>query len=267
VGNGNIIVSPGWIPLEFPGPCEETEYRHYVLFRPLVLTDCSNEEDCPGIEPVEVGGFWEKFQPYPPSAEALPLKIQEELETANYPLYNRFANYLADPHNFPDPRVTKLTIKDKDRRCDRGTPAFENPDQNISPEPFTKKIETPFTITKRPEGFGGTNIYLHWGTTQWEPGKEGFEEEASLDLWSGWGYRHIVAKHGWNATDLEETQLALVDDLTPVNTKGSNWRYETPEISTGKEGVGCNRVVIVDYVAGEGDPRPRGIVTSFNEVK
>lgn len=257
-GDGTRIYSPGTFALPECGP---QEYRHYVLWRPLEIVRCGESgENCPGIEPQSHEGAG---QPKIPSAEVLKERVKAELESEAYPLLNGFLNWLIQPENYPNPRYTDT---EEDHRCDRTPPTYENPGGNASPEPFAKKIETPFTITSRPEGFGGTNIYLHWGTTDWEPAREGYEKEIFLDLWGGWGYRHIVAKHGWSATDLEETQLALVDDLTPTKT-GENYRYETSEIPTGEGGVGCNRVVVVDFVAGEGDPRPRGIVTSYNEVE
>lgn len=259
-GDGIRLFTPGWSP---ELACFETTHpREYRLWRPLGITRCGFAVSCKGVETVPYSGT---NQPTAPTAKELQEKLQESLEGEEYPVANRFLNHEKEPENYPDPRVTET---EQDHRCDRSPGAiYENPGGNSSPEPFAKKIESPFTVTTRPEGFGGTEVFLRWGTTFWEPGKEGFKETPYLDLWGGWGYRHILAKHGWSALDREETELALSTGSPVPTAKESKFVYSTPEIAKGKGGVECIRKVVVDFGTGEGDPSPRGIITSFNEVK
>lgn len=120
------------------------------------------------------------------------------------------------------------------------------------------------------EGVEPESVYLRWGKTDWEPSRESFKGEAMLDLWGGWGYRHILAKHGWSALDREETEAALINDVAPIQEPNGLWKYESFDPTAGLEGVECVRTVLVDFEKGEEggvpDPAPRGIVTSYNQV-
>jgi hypothetical protein len=174
-------------------------------------------------------------------------------------------DYVREPENYPDPLVTETK---NDHRCDRSPgPLYENPGGNGTPEPFAKRIEAPFTVANKPEGFKEAEVFLRWGMTDWEPSRESFEDPVPYrDLWGGWGYRHILAKHGWSALDQEETALALSLSVPEETTKATKFVYEVPEVATGVGGVPCTRVVVVDFGTQAGDPSPRGIVTSFNKV-
>jgi hypothetical protein len=89
-----------------------------------------------------------------------------------------------------------------------------------------------------------------------------------MDLWDGWGWRHIQAKHGWNGLDREETELALDTPQIPVERPGGKWLYSVVDPEPGLEGVKCERRMVVKFEKGkEEDPAPLGIVTSFNAVK
>jgi hypothetical protein len=264
-GGGEILWAPGWGEYPF-GPCGGAkEELNYILWEPLRLQAC--ESPCTGLELITIP----KPETPIPTLGEVSENIKEELESEKYPAANRWANYRLDPHHFPNPEVTELEIKQKDRLCDRGTPLFEDPDRSLAPGAFEKFEKTPYSVTERPSGTGSEPVYMRYGTTDWEPARTKWIEEEKtpyLDAWGGWGYRHIVAKHGWNLLDSEETQIALNDDLFPTKTGPKNelWRYESPEINPISPTVGCNRVVIVDFEQEEGDPASRGIVTSYNEV-
>jgi hypothetical protein len=249
-GDGERLFAPGWFS---QSGCKPELFRHYVLWKPFEPVQCGKAGvSCPGIEPVPYEG---EGQPTAPTPEALRESLKEALESGEYPEYNRLYNFELEPENFPDPRITK---EQEDHHCDRSPGAtYEDPGGNVSPEPFAKKIETPFTVTNLPEGYEeAPPVYLRWGTTFWEPGKEGFEETPYLDLWGGWGYRHILAKHGWSALDLDETELALTDGTPTPTEKESKFVYSTPEIAKGIGGVECIRHVVVDFEAGE-DPKTK----------
>jgi hypothetical protein len=258
-GAGVRLSQPGWVP---GSGCGISLYREYVLWKPLEVVRCDEGAvTCPGIEPIPYEG---EGQPTAPSAEELRKSLKEALESSEDPELNRLYNFEQEPENYPDPRITD---EREDHRCDRAPGAtYENPGGNETPGAFEKKIEAPFTVTTRPEGFGSTEVFLRWGTTYWKPGIEELEGIPYLDLWGGWGYRHILAKHGWSALDREETELALTTGLPAKTNKESKFVYSAPDIDKGAGGVECIRHVVVDFEAGEGDPSPRGIVTSFNGV-
>jgi hypothetical protein len=248
--------------------CEAESYRNYVMWRPMNLTRCRPEsESCPEIYAIPSNGG---NQPIAPSSEELEIQVQTELEGESFPEYNRLLNYLYEPENYPDPRITQKTVNEEKRACDRGTPLFENPSGN-SPGPFTKKEELEFTVTNRPEGVEPTPVYLRWGKTDWRPSRPEFLGTPYLDDWGGWGWRHIAAKHGWSSLDLEETELALTAGTPQATSKKGKFVYEVPDATSGKGEVTCARRVVVDFDIGETeeveDPAPRGIVTSFNVVK
>jgi hypothetical protein len=257
-GDGNRVYGPGWISATF---CGISQYRNYVLFRELDAIKCGTVAACNGINPVTYNGAG---QPTLPTAEQLQSRVASELDTSDYPVVNRWVNHEAEPENYPNPLVTRT---EEDHRCDRAAGAsYQNPGGNADPDPFTKYYETPFAITNRPPGYGSTEIYLHYGSTRWIPAVHPEEAPWYRDAWDGWGYRHIQAKHGWSELDREETQLALAEDTAPVDQGNGKWLYKAPVPTEGEGGVTCTRDVVVDFEPGEGDPRPRGIVTSFNAV-
>ncbi|GEM_PF-5950555 len=257
-GGGSPIYAPGWNGASF---CGVSKYRNYVLWEPFEVVKCGEIRICPDIEPLLYDGL---NQPEVPTAEELQDGVEVRLDGVAYPVLNRFINHELEPQNYPDPRVRK---RKENHRCDRSDGAkYQNPEGNSSPEPFAKYYETPFDITVRPEGFESTSIYLHYGLTSWIPSKRPEETPWYVDSWDGWGYRHIVAKHGWSPLDKVETALALEGDLSPSEGKNGNFVYELPDLAEGLGGVACTRVVVVDFDADETDPAPRGIVTSFNKV-
>ncbi len=204
----------------------------------------------------------------PASMAELETRVQAVIEEDDLVFANAYFAHILQPENYPDPRITKTEEK---HQCDRSPGArYANPGGNVSPEPFAKHIATPFTITNRPEGHGSVYVYLHEGTTFWVPGR--FPERPSwyLDDWGGWGYRHIMAKHGWSELDLKETELTLASAFPEQQSENgkptSRYAYTLPMSLPGAGGVSCIRRVVVDFEPGSGDPRSRGIVTSFNII-
>lgn len=268
-GNGNCdwmhVYGPGQeLPISgevaaFEDFCDGTTEYVSLLFEPTIPRPCGVDAvDCPGIDPTD----YVDNQPAAPTAGNLATAIQSALSTSQFPVLNAWLNHQIDPEDFPDPRVR---TKEEDHRCDRSPgPTYENPGGSSDPDPFTKYYVTPFDITARPSGHESTNIYLHYGKTAWGP-SVGVGPN-TVDNWLGWGYRHINAKHGWSAADDAETQNALSTDLGPLHEPNGNWLYTAEDSTGGVGGVSCIRNVVVDFETGEGDPRPRGIVTSFNSV-
>jgi hypothetical protein len=263
-GAARRLYAPGW---RAGSGCGTKLFRVYTIWKPFMPIPCAGGPACAASEdavPAGMGG-----QPVAPTATELPEDLEEVLEAEGDPVYNEFLNHEFEPENFPDPRVTKKKVDEEERRCDRGVSLFENPGGNGSPEPAVKKEEEPFFVASPPPEFGSAPVYLRWGTTHWIPGTERFQEEekeAYIDLWGGWGYRHIAAKHGWNTLDRFETELALARPQTPEPTQGG-WEYtDTAGIAEGIEGVECERHVVIDDRPIFGTETPRGIVTSYNSV-
>jgi hypothetical protein len=98
---------------------------------------------------------------------------------------------------------------------------------------------------------GGVETFLRWG---W----------AKPETLVGWGYRHIAAKHGWDAADQAATQVAL--NLPPVEQVGtSTYVYDGPEYS-GFAGAICKRRVIVQTgMAYAG--KAKEIITSYGKIQ
>jgi hypothetical protein len=86
--------------------------------------------------------------------------------------------------------------------------------------------------------------------------------------WRGWGYRKIVAKHGWGPDDLEATRIALLNGSPePHAAIPGRYRYLGPEYG-GRAGARCRRMVIVEYERNQEEieknaPTSAGIITSF----
>jgi hypothetical protein len=86
--------------------------------------------------------------------------------------------------------------------------------------------------------------------------------------WGGWGYRHIAAKHGWTSAEVTATREALLSGTTtPDPIRGvDRWIYRGPEY-LGRNGVRCQRVVVVDFGTTDREEAvgvgPASIVTSF----
>lgn len=255
-GPGIRMYAPGWQGATF---CGITQFRQYALFRDLAIVRC-DVVPCPGITTENYNG---NGQPLAPTQTELYDLLEDQLESDGYPLTQRMLNHLAEPEDYPDPRVTQ---EEHNHSCDRSPgAAYQNPGGNTNPDPFAKYVASPFDVAWRPNGHESTGVYLHWGETYWKPGRSPGTTPWYLDDWPGWGYRHIEAKHGWSYDDLRETEAALLGDLAPIHNGGGQWTYKVP-VAGGAGGVGCIRVVGVDFELGPSDPTPRGIVTSFNAV-
>jgi hypothetical protein len=98
---------------------------------------------------------------------------------------------------------------------------------------------------------------LRWGST---------EDVGPPDLWDGFGYRHIAAKHGRSPADDAATRDVLMT-MTPfprADRGADRWVFEgTPY--AGRDGRPCVRVVVVDYGVAEGNSEAEGIITSYGE--
>jgi hypothetical protein len=108
--------------------------------------------------------------------------------------------------------------------------------------------------TGRPAGFAdAASPYLRWGTT-----RVGGQH---IDDWSGWGWRHIVAKHGWSEEDEAATRQALEFSVTTTLSRAGAMWYAGIEYE--RNGAICQRLVLVDYNVDAESGEPVGVRTSF----
>lgn len=198
--------------------------------------------------------FWES----PWNLPGVRANVVQEVENNPgwYPMLRLWEAHQKDPKRFPDPRT--FFENEDHHRCDLSPPALQNPDGNLEPEPFTEKIPTPFVTTGRPPGFEeAPDPYLRWGETEWAG--------QYIDNWDGFGWRHIVAKHGWSADDEAATRLAL---QAPVSTTPSRSGVSWYEGATYQQnGAICQRLVLVDYNVDSASGKPSGIRTSFGAFR
>lgn len=219
VGAGTPMYAPGWLSATF---CGISKYQNYALFRDWSVVRC-DLVPCPGINTVDYNG---SGQPIAPTIAELEDSIEDELRGLGNPITNAMANHLDEPELFPDPRVVRT---EQNHACDRAPgPAYMNPDGNDSPGEFAKYYPGPYAISDTPDGHEATPVYLHYGRATWGPSEHPNNHPYYPDDWTGWGYRHIVAKHGWSATDQAETQAALLEGTKSYNPVSGNWQYAIP---------------------------------------
>jgi len=100
-----------------------------------------------------------------------------------------------------------------------------------------------------------------------------FRNDPNGYTWSslrGFGLRKIIAKHGWMPADKGDTLTALGQVPQGPIGPGGRYRFKGPvydfpdpgRVPSGTPGR-CQRVVVVDTVARPGEPRAKGIVTSY----
>jgi hypothetical protein len=198
--------------------------------------------------------FWES----PWNLSGVRSNVVQEIEghPEQYKFTRLWEAHQEDPKRFPDPRT--FVDDENQHRCDLSQPALQNPDGNLVPDPFTEKIPTPFVTTGRPPGFNDApNPYLRWGETEWAG--------QYLDNWSGWGWRHIVAKHGWSADDVAATRLALQAPVAISESRAGVAWYSGEAYE--EDGAICQRLVLVDYTVDSGTDKPYGIRTSYEAYR
>ncbi len=202
----------------------------------------------------------------PDSRSSLEATVRDAL--ASNPYYEDLACSLVDPQACPSPQRQSSREKCElepggmgfDPAQSRGTGDWPS-----QPTEFTARYDTvppeaflPFggTLAVWPEsGIAATvappgqgPVYMRYGYAR--------QENNPGEAFSGWGFRKIVAKHGWTAADRLATEEALRTDLDPDpdyvrnlgGSPGSTIRrfvYRGPIYSL--NGVDCERVVVVDY--------------------
>lgn len=144
------------------------------------------------------------------------------------------------------------------QRCDlgeRGTGQDPDPTRTKTPnDPALYVEQQRFERVRAPDeaGESPTSVPLY----------KGWVAPAATELkrFGGWGWRHIVAKHGWTAEDQAATAVALA--TTPTRDSEDALIYLGPQYT--QNGAICRRKVVVrDRPRDPNEPQPAGIVTSY----
>jgi hypothetical protein len=142
--------------------------------------------------------------------------------------------------------------------CELSTPTFpvEPPANDPTPEEFSLITDSSLVAS---EGFVSTygSTSMHWGATTFLGIFDGRPD------YDGWGYQHIAAKHGWSRADDTATRTALDGFSRPSKNPDALEAYVFYGPEYRQAGRTCVRVVVVEYEAAEGEPEPKGIITSF----
>jgi len=162
-----------------------------------------------------------------------------------------FIDWAQEPDRQPeeDPRKTGVPPKVavKDRPC---LPSGSGPAPNPGDSKPATSVVTTFTNVLNPATGKNVSVKLYWGT-------------------DGWGYRHIVIKHGWTAKDAADTALALKDrSPKPNGTRTTSWLYDYTYIGSDRV-TQCYRRVVLELGITDPSfptptkPAPKHIITSF----
>lgn len=189
----------------------------------------------------------------PTSQDQLKTRVRAGFEGGEYPFAEAWYAHQLDPQTYEDP-----TAEDDEQLRDcrpddqqpagdpaplRGTQDFlQDPDRWRARYDTVPESEFPPGSAVPEDGLPATGgrAYMRWGWTSLNA------EKPWLD-WEGWGYRKIVAKHGWGPTALARTQEAL---LTIPLSNGGYDLYLSPDTYAGRSGKTCEWVVVVQR-----DPR------------
>jgi len=194
----------------------------------------------------------------PASKAQLETRTREALESDEYRLLDPWYAYQLDPQTYEDP-----TEDDDERNQCRptdsapsGDPAPLRGTQDFLQDPVRWRAhydtvpsgEFPPSSVVPEDGLPATGgpAYMRWGWTS-------LSHKETID-WQGWGYRKIVAKHGWGATALERTSEALLS--APVRVSGYDRYVGPPYPSQSGTLAACEWVVSVQRDPLETPERP-----------
>jgi hypothetical protein len=187
----------------------------------------------------------------PGTRTQLEQSVQTELSAAGSETADAWWSHLLDPQTYDDP------TEDKDEATDcrptdsvpAGDPAPERGTQNFLDDPvrWRARYETvpesqfPPGSTVPEDGLiaanpSGARAYMRWG---WAA----LDAEKPLVDWEGWGFRKIVAKHGWSTSALEKTAQALL--MTPTTDDNYEEYVGPPYASRRGVPTACEWVVVV----------------------
>jgi hypothetical protein len=194
----------------------------------------------------------------PPSRTELEVRTRAALESGEYRFIEPWYAHQLDPQTYEDPTEDEQQ-RDDCRPADsvpagdpaplRGTQDFlQDPDQWRARYEAVPAGEFPVGSTVPEDGLVASEgpAYMRWGWTS-------LNAKEHID-WQGWGYRKIVAKHGWGPTALEKTSEALL--TTPVRELNYDQYIGPPYTTRSGRVAGCQWVVSVQRDPIEEPERP-----------
>jgi hypothetical protein len=150
----------------------------------------------------------------------------------------------------PDPLPDPSELGDPEGECEPSSGSYPaaTPPNDPSPESFSQITDA--SLVERPTFLSlKGNTALRWG------------EVIPAAEYSGWGYQHIKAKHGWSSIDERATRTALLTAPSPNRQWPESWDFIGPAYAQGN--ALCVREVVVKFGVDNGDPDPKGIYTSY----
>lgn len=204
------------------------------------------------------------YAPSDPGRSVVGDRLRMALESGSYPELNKKLDFELGTPNACDPVEPNLcnpptTEQERERACEPSSGTGSDPAPELgtaenSPAFYDDKATFP---RKTPSG-GETMTALRVGVLR----------STTRKPLAGWGWRHVKAKHGWDEADIAATAAALRDPLGEIdNPSGtSTLIYHGPEYRP-REGLVCERIVLVAPTPLEGEPKSKEILTSYGAVK
>lgn len=158
---------------------------------------------------------------------------------------------------------TEVNITTRGRqKCDL-TPWLDDPWESLESQwaPYTgppwRPVSATFMLASTMKG-PPRNPIMKWGSAT----------PHATELWVGFGYRKIAAKHGWGPLDEASTRSVLGNPTTqPLQQDRKRfpqrWTFRGDRFR-GLDGItDCERVVVVDYEVKTGDKEAQDFITSY----
>jgi hypothetical protein len=219
------------------------------------------QDDLPATTPLldyngQPSDYQDWWPPTDPGFQTTKTRTRNELESGRYPLLNQKIEHelgvpeVCDPVD-PDVCNQPETTREQERKCELGEPDDADPDDSISNDQFVAGQYTPVTSLMRRHETSGQLVPTAL--------KVGWTEADVTRGWIGWGWRHVVAKHGWTPADVAATEDALLE----VPFQDGGWVYLGEEYE--QNGAVCQRRVVVSPNKRPQEPSAKEIITSYGD--
>jgi hypothetical protein len=151
--------------------------------------------------------------------------------------------------NPPEPR----SERERQRRCEPSARGNRDPDPSRTTSINAPALYVRHRSFSRRLPSGGTAIVAL---------RKGWTAQHAVREWSGFGWRHVFAKHGWATKDINATTTAL--QAVPVRSSNGLLVYTGPRYQ--RNGELCVRKVVVADAASADEPAEKGIITSYGSL-
>lgn len=240
-------------------PGLETSGLKQVRYRPSAALQEGAIEDYTDQPATRVTPYWAE---QPQGRAELEQRVRAGLEGGGFPFADAWYAHQLDPQTYEDP------AEDEEQRDDcrpadsiqggdpdplRGTQNYlQDPDRWRARYETVPQAEFPPGSSVPESGLPGVGgpAYMRWG---WAA----LDAEKAFIGWEGWGYRKIVAKHGWGPTALQKTTEALQTTPGRSGPFGGYDQYVGPPYgSRSGRPAACEWIVSVQRAPEEEPERP-----------